>query len=88
MKCFIILISLTILGISCEHQTREETSNLEETNIIEMDSSIDDWVEIRKTLLDTRKEVSKILNRIDVIDNELEKDNFNDTIKKKFNTIR
>jgi len=87
MKLFILMISLTMLVVSCEYP-REDKTILETPHIIEKDSSIDDWEEIRKTLLDTRKDVSKILNRIDVIDNELEKDNLNDTIKKKIKTLR
>lgn len=83
------MVSLTMLVVSCEPPIKEEEkSTIKEINIIERDTSIDDWIEIRKTLLDTREDVSKILNRIDVIDNELEKDNFNDTIKKKIKTLR
>ena len=46
--------------------------------------TLQEWNEIRSTLENTRKDISKILNRI----NELEKEVINDTIRKKINTLR
>ena len=92
MKCFLMGV-LTMLGVSCSSVIKDEIpknnkDTIKDVGLLKIpEDTIDtlqEWNEIRSTLENTRKDISKILNRI----NELEKEVINDTIRKKINTLR
>ena len=82
-----------MLGVSCSSVIKDEipknnNDTIKDVGLLKIpEDTIDtlqEWNEIRSTLENTRKDISKILNRI----NELEKEVINDTIRKKLNTLR
>ena len=82
-----------MLGVSCSSVIKDEipknnNDSIKDVGLLKIpEDTIDtlqEWNEIRSTLENTRKDISKILNRI----NELEKEVINDTIRKKINTLR
>lgn len=82
-----------MLGVSCSSVIKDEipknnNDTIKDVGLLKIpEDTIDtlqEWNEIRSTLENTRKDISKILNRI----NELEKEVINDTIRKKINTLR